>query len=130
MRCRLPLIGLLVLFGLGVPASRADEARPPTYDAWIERLDAAVSTRDAARRRLEKAEEAVRVMRHRRYPRGEAREEIEQERAEAERALERAETTLPALLEEARHEGIPAGVLRPYEALQGAGGDARPAASR
>lgn len=90
--------------------SDADRAR------WQERVGAARTELERARRRSEAAEEAVQQMRHRRRPRGEAREALFAEREAARAACSDAERALDELLEQARRAGVPPGWLRAEDA--------------
>jgi hypothetical protein len=85
-------------------------------EAWQERIAEARGTVEQAQRRSEAADAAVQKMRHRRRPRGDAREALFAERDEARGAQARAERALSELLEEARRAGVPPGWLRAAEA--------------
>jgi hypothetical protein len=82
---------------------------------WSERLAEAKETLAAARERAALAEARWGEARQRKRPRGEEREAIETELAEAREALAEAEAALPALVEEARRDGASAAVWTPYD---------------
>ena len=98
------------------PAAVADD--PPTQrpvDAyWAERLAEAEAHIEALRLRLESAETAYAEARHAGHPRGEALQNLIDERNAAQEAYREAERAFPELLEQARRAGVYAEVLRPY----------------
>jgi hypothetical protein len=91
-------------------------SRDAEWSAWQERIDEARLALSQAERRSEAADLAVQKMRHRRKPRGEARETLFAERDAARAARADAEQALEELLEQARRAGVPPGRLRPAEA--------------
>jgi cobalamin biosynthesis protein CobT len=84
-------------------------------EAWAARLSGAATRRDAALSRLRSDELALRVARHRKYPRGEALGAVERNVEASREQLGAAEQALPELLEEARRAGVSSAVLHPYE---------------
>jgi len=84
-------------------------------EAWAARLSGAATRRDAALSRLRSDELALRVARHRNYPRGEARRAVQRDVEAARERLASAEQALPELLEEARRVGVSSALLREYE---------------
>ena len=96
-----------------VARPRPDEAERV---AWQERIAQARAALDEAQRRSDAAEAAVQKMRHRRKPRGDAREALFAERDAARTDHAEAERALAELLEQARRAGVPPGWLRADEA--------------
>ena len=90
-------------------ATRVDEAE---REMWQERVAERRADVERARERREAAETAVDRMRHRRRPRGDAREALFAEREAARAGVAEAELALEELLEEARRAGVPPGWLR------------------
>ena len=95
-------------------------------EAWQERVAEARAAVLRAQQRRTAAETAVDRMRHRRHPRGEAREALFAEREAARLGVTEAERTLEELLEEARRAGVPPGWLRAPAAQSGAAAAAAP----
>jgi hypothetical protein len=92
------------------------EAPAGPYAEWIKRLDEGAQKLRDAQQRVEDAEAAVTRMLTRNYPSGAAKAKILKERDDAHAALAKAQEALPALLDEARADGVPQSVLDPYEA--------------
>ena len=115
--CALALAVTAALAGDPAPGAPADAAPADEgpWAVWQERVGEARQAVDRAERRSETAEAAVQKMRHRRRPRGDAREALfaERDAARAERAA--AERALAELLEHARLAGVPPGLLRAEE---------------
>ncbi len=88
--------------------------------AWRERIGEARGAVEQAQRRCEAAEAAIQKMRHRRRPRGDAREALFAERDAARAARAQSERALAERLEEARRAGVPPGWLRAAEAAPAA----------
>jgi chromosome segregation ATPase len=120
------LLPILLLLALAVPALAEEMASPAAaaeagqigtgeHDAWRERLFEARQRLENARVRFAEAQQAYQDARQRRYPRGDAKAELLAELERAEQELDRAETELPSLLEEAHRAGVPPGVLREFE---------------
>jgi len=84
-------------------------------EAWAARLSEATLRRDAALTRLASDEQALRVARHRKYPRGEALRTVERSVERARARLSATEQELPELLEHARRAGVSPAVLGPFE---------------
>lgn len=114
-RVRVALLAAL-LAGPALASPAASEARTPADAAdledWRERIADARADVGRAHQRRDAAESAVDRMRHRRYPRGEAREALFEEREAARQAVAEAERALEETLEEARRAGVPPGWLR------------------
>jgi hypothetical protein len=113
-------LALAALAGMppaATPADPASAALPGDADGpgWQERIAEARRAVEQAQRRRETADAAVQRMRHRRKPRGDAREALFAERDEARAAQAQAERDLEALLEEARRAGVPPGWLAAEE---------------
>ena len=105
---------------LALPRPAAAEVLDDTVRIeWQQRLGAARAELERARERSEAAAEAVQKMRHRRHPRGAAREALFAERDAADQELAEAKRALDDLLEQARRAGVPPGWLR-AEGAQGA----------
>lgn len=81
-------------------------------EAWQQRVADARAEVDRANRRRDAAQAAVDRMRHRRRPRGDAREALFQELDAARMDAVRTERALEELLDEARRGGVPPGWLR------------------
>lgn len=95
-------------------AAPAGAATPEDAMAvWEAQLDAARQRIERARERVTAALASYSRARHDRYPRGAALAAIEEERQAAELELRDAESALPKLMEQARREGVPPGVLDP-----------------
>lgn len=117
---------MIVMAGLGVwlgtvwvplgalaqPASI--EAAEREHERWIVRLTQRQEELRTARLRAERAEDAYLEWRQRRWPRGEGKEAMLAERAEAQEALRIAERRFPEDLEAARRAGVPPGHLRRF----------------
>lgn len=123
----------LVLAAPGFAGGFLDTSEPsdpeqPTWAAPAKRLPVEGEGADAAEAKLKNAEMRVREAqqnaataewaytraRTRRYPRGEALEEIRTRMAEMNDELATAEREFVDLVEEARRAGVPAGTLMPY----------------
>jgi hypothetical protein len=100
------------LGALAQPASVEDAERE--HERWIVRLTQRQDELRAARLRAERAEDAYRDWRQRKWPRGEEKEAMLAELAEAKEALRIAERRLPRDLEAARRAGVPPGHLRRF----------------
>lgn len=100
--------------GAGATAEAPAQATAPEASTWEGRLAVAQRRIELARERVTAAKAAYSRARHDRNPRGAALATIEQEREGAERELRDAEAALPDLVEQARREGVPPGVLDPY----------------
>jgi len=96
-----------------VPAKRLP-VEGEGVDAMEARLQNAEMRLQEARQNAAAAEWAYTRARTRRYPRGEALQEIENRMAEMNAELESARSEFVALVEEARRAGVPAGTLMPY----------------
>lgn len=93
-----------------VEAAQAEEdAREQS--AWRQRILEARLAVEKARARVAEAEVAYTQMRTRKYPRGEAKAELLQEREDAKQALAQAQRDLEELEDDARHAGLPASVI-------------------
>jgi chromosome segregation ATPase len=92
------------------PAGIADEE----IEAWREKLVEARERVEEAGEQLTAAQEAYRDARKRRRRGGERAELLDALKA-AEQELADAEAALPELLEEARRDGVPPGVLSEFE---------------
>jgi len=110
------LLLALLLLALAAPAGAASAAggssAGPDKASWVARLRDARDGLSRARQRYDSAVTAYGKMRHRGKTRGEPREAIRNERAEAREALDAAEHHLDAVLESARRAGVPPGWLR------------------
>lgn len=84
-------------------------------EAWAARLSGAATRRDAALSRLRSDELALRVARHRKYPRGEALGAVERKVEASREQLSAAKQALPELLKEARRAGVSSALLQEYE---------------
>ena len=115
-RAGLALALLAAVAAAADPAKPSDEATAQVVSAaWETRLTEAHAKLEQARTRAASSEQAVTRARHRRYPRGDAFDDL-QAAAEADRkALTAAEAELPELLEQARQAGVESGVLRRFE---------------
>jgi len=114
---RLAGIAVLVLLPLLLVATaRAEEEgwMRPVDERWAERLSEAAARIDETRDRLQAAEAALEEAEHEDHPRGEALQAIQDERAAAQAAYERARARLPELVARARDAGVYREVLRPY----------------
>ena len=80
--------------------------------AWQQRIREATAAVEQAEARSANADDAYDEMRHRKYPRGEARAAIEAERTAARAAVVEAKKELERPLAEARREGVPPGWVR------------------
>ena len=117
---RRALLALAVLAAFAAAGDvRADEPAAQQESlpdgAWATRLSEATLRRDAALTRLARDEQALRVARHRKYPRGEALRTVERNVEQARARLSATEQELPELLEHARRAGVSAAVLGPFE---------------
>jgi hypothetical protein len=106
----------------GASAAAADPAKPgddpanvPALPTWEQRLEEAQTRLELARARAAETEQAVKRARHRRYPRGEAFDDLVRAAEDAQKQLRSAEAELPELLEQARRAGVEPGVLRRFE---------------
>jgi hypothetical protein len=114
---RLRALALAALVAVACALPFASPAAPPLpggtekWTDWRERLAEARDEVESARKRAAAADEAVAHMRHRRRPRGEAREKLLDEREAARAALAEAERALEETLEAARRDGVPPGWL-------------------
>ena len=115
--------GVVLVLGLagplvahGAPSAPAvTTARPwdeSERESWQQRVAEARAELERAQQRRDAAETAVDRMRHRKHPRGEAREALFAEREAARADAAGAERALDALLDEARRAGVPPGWLR------------------
>lgn len=103
--------------GLALAAAAASAGPDPAEQAsWAQRLGDAREAVEQAQARRSAAEDAYDEMRHRQYPRGEARAAVEAERTAARDAVTDAQQKLDALLDEARLAGVPPGWLRAPDA--------------
>jgi len=102
-------ICLVTATAFGARAGTADPAD------WQRRIAEARAVVAQAQLREASAEKTYDEMRARAYPRGAAKLAIEAERTAARDDLTRAQGDLEALLEQARREGVPPGVLRATE---------------
>jgi chromosome segregation ATPase len=121
-------IGLGTVLALSLAAAFAAAGDPAKPDegsgapseqltaAWEARLSEAQARITTARERAESSERALTRARHRKYPRGEALDQLVASAEDARRELAAAEEELPALLEQAHAEGVEPGVLRRFEA--------------
>ena len=82
---------------------------------WQQRVQEARDAVEQARARRDAAEDAYDEMRHRKYPRGDARAAVEAERTAAGEALAEAQRNLDTLLDQARRAGVPPGWVRAPE---------------
>lgn len=92
------------------PAAEAD-TRGEEWSAWQQEIARARAELDRAGGRREAAEAAVARMRHRKRPRGEAREALLAERDAARAAHAEAEQALEEVVAAARRAGLPPGLL-------------------
>jgi hypothetical protein len=95
-------------------ASPVEATTAAEIDQWRDTLGEASARVDAAREQVATAESAYRDARKRRR-RGAQRADLLAALEAAQTELAEAEAALPALLEEARRAGVPAGVLREFE---------------
>jgi hypothetical protein len=93
----------------------AAEQEQAELDAWVKKLDDAKERLAAADRQLEVLGGTKGRGAHRRYPRGDAKEKYLADLAAAQDEQADAARALPELIEEARREGVPPGVLSDYE---------------
>jgi hypothetical protein len=123
MRLALILLSLLVLplptLAQEAPARAATPASPAglgaeEIDKWRQTLLESRERVDGAREQFAVAQQAYRDARKRKR-RGAERAELLAAQGAAEQELAEAEAELRALLEEARREGVPPGVLREFE---------------
>lgn len=105
------LLLALALAILPCPMGRADAL----VEGWPTRLAAARQELLEARERAEAARNTYQDWRQRKYPRGVRKEELVRDVDEAEQAAVHAEERLAAILEQARRDGVPPGVLSDYE---------------
>lgn len=82
---------------------------------WRAKFEEAYIALEEARHRTEAAHDAYADWRQRKIPRGVRKEQLVREVAEAETALAGTQAAWQGLQEEARHAGVPPGVLRDYE---------------
>jgi septal ring factor EnvC (AmiA/AmiB activator) len=116
---------LLVALLAGSPtvlgASAAPPEQPPAavaeYADWVKALDQSAQNIDEARSRVAALQEEFTKVKRRRQVRGDAKAELEARLEQAQRDLAKAEQQLPELLAQARQEGVPPGILYPYEQL-------------
>ena len=113
MTCRTSLVAL-ALAALLLPAAPAT-ASDSLHEAWRRRVAEAHQAVAEAELRAETARNTYQDWRQRKYPRGVRKEELVREVADAEEAVREAEAKFAALLEHARREGVPPGVLREFE---------------
>ena len=107
--CALVLAALVAMPAAG-PLAEPEDAGDERA-AWQERLAETRTMVEEARARAAAADLAVARMRHRRRPRGEARQSLFEEREAARAALTEAERALDETLESARRAGVPPGSL-------------------
>ena len=119
---------LAIALATAAAAPRAGAGTDGTV-AWPERIQEARDAVEQARLRRSAAEDAYDEMRHRQYPRGDARAAVEAERTAARDAVTEAERNLAALLDQARREGVPPGWLGAPETDAGAGAADPPASA-
>jgi len=110
----LALAGLLAApsapaLAAGTQPALVDESE---RESWQERVAGARAELERAQKRRDAADTAVDRMRHRKHPRGEAREALFTEREAARAGLAEAERALDETLDEARRAGVPPGWLR------------------
>ena len=84
-------------------------------DAWRNRISAAYEEVADAQLRAETARNTYQDWRQRKYPRGMRKKELVREVDDAQQAVLEAEASFAGLLEQARRDGVPPGVLRDYE---------------
>ncbi len=109
-----PLLAALALAALPwlvTPASATDALD----EAWRIRIASVQQEVTDAHARAESARNTYQDWRQRKYPRGVRKEELVREVDDAEEAAREAEAKLAALLEDARRQGVPPGVLREFE---------------
>ncbi|MCL4683976.1 hypothetical protein KJ059_04390 [Myxococcota bacterium] len=106
----------------GHSSTAAPAADPMDWSEWISALAESREKVRSLRATVAKMDAEVSRMRSRRYPRGEEKERLLAASERANAALADAEAAHPALLEQARQAGVPAGLLQDFEEL--------PAASR
>ena len=114
---RLGLRTLVITLGLAAllcPALQA-AASDALMDAWRTRISAAYQQVADAHQRAETARNTYQDWRQRKYPRGMRKKELVREVDDADRAVLEAEASFAGLLEQARRDGVPPGVLRDYE---------------
>ena len=113
---RLGLRTLLLALGLAAllcPVPRA--AADALMDAWRERISVAYQQVASAHLRAETAHNTYQDWRQRKYPRGMRKKQLVREVADADQAVLEAEASFAGVLEQARRNGVPPGVLRDYE---------------
>ena len=121
-------LALLLLALLLFPLPSSSQETPPAATApassvgiSTEKIEEWRETLVAAQQRVNEATEGVAAAQHayrdarKRRRRGAERADLLAAQGAAEQELAEAEAALPALLEEARREGVPPGVLRQFE---------------
>ncbi|HZO08127.1 MAG TPA: hypothetical protein VFC77_02015 [Myxococcota bacterium] len=111
---------LLAISLVAVAAALAAGADPDDPADWQRRIREARAVVAQAQVRQTAAENAYTEMRHRKYPRGEARVAVAAERTAARDDAARAQRDLDLLLQQARRAGAPPGWLRATEAAPAA----------
>lgn len=113
------VLSLVAVAAAGDPAWPGDPAGAPSAEqlaaAWEAKLAEAQARIAQARDQVEARERALTRARHRKYPRGDAFEELVKAADDARAELADAEADLPALLEQARAAGVEPGVLRRFD---------------
>jgi len=109
----LVLASAAVAASAGAQGVQAPSARPVAgeLEGWQRRVRESRQGVEQAKLRRTAAENAYNEMRHRQYPRGEARVAIEAERTAARDDVTLAQRNLDALLDEARRAGVSQGWL-------------------
>jgi len=116
-----------IAFGAGLVLAAPLLAEPAAKDkpaaaeedlsGWTQRLDEAAARLASAQKQVDELLGRKGKGAARRYPRGDAKEKYLQDLDDARKELADAKRALPALLDEARRAGVPAGVLDRYEGL-------------
>lgn len=104
-------LGLAALLFAGLPAAGSDAI----HEAWRQKISEAHQAVAEAQLRAEAAHNTYQDWRQRKYPRGMRKKELVTEIDAADEAVREAEARFASLLEQARREGVPPGVLRDFE---------------
>lgn len=125
MRASILLIATALVLGVAAPAALGELEEIPAnledHRSRIVGLDqAAIELREARERVIELEEKRIK-QRQLRYPRGEAKAELEESWRQAVADESRLERRWVELLEKARREGVPPGVLRRYRDMNSGG---------
>ena len=108
-----------LMLGLGLAALLCPPpqaaAADALMDAWRERISVAYQQVANAHLRAETAHNTYQDWRQRKYPRGMRKKELVREVADADQAVLEAEARFAGVVEQARRDGVPPGVLRDYE---------------